>query len=227
MSSFIDISGHKYGRLRVIKRDKNRKGRTAWLCKCDCGTFVTVLRQSLRSGATVSCGCYMREVTIKAHKKHGHSPSSGKSPEYSAWVSMIQRCNNPNSRAYKDYGARGIIVCDEWMSFDNFLRDMGCRPDSMTLDRIDNNGNYEPSNCRWATRKQQMRNRRNNRILEYNGKKLTLTEWSEETGLTIETIRNRLRLGWDLSHALTVPSDDKKLSVARNGRKLLMMEENQ
>lgn len=135
--------------------------------------------------------------------KHGHSPKHGKlSPTYQSWSAMKQRCLNPNSADYFRYGGRGIQICDSWREFEAFLRDMGERPEGATLDRVDVNGNYEPGNCRWATCKQQGRNRRDNRLLAYNGKTQTLTEWAEEIGISRTSLTSRLSQGWSLERCL-------------------------
>jgi hypothetical protein len=152
----LDLSGQKYGRLRVIKLTSLPRQRSKWLCECDCGNTVEVFSTSLRTGHTKSCGCYNREL-IDARKTHGMKGSR----EYSSWRAMRYRCRNPRCPAFPNYGGRGITVCRRWeSSFLNFYADMGERPDRKTLDRIDNDGNYEPGNCRWATAKEQGRNTR-------------------------------------------------------------------
>lgn len=226
MPKIKDLNGKVFGRLTVVERAaQNLTRRPAWLCKCSCGRTTVVRGLSLRAGATTSCGCYTKELNPMRNFRHGHSPAIGSSAEYKAWNSMIQRCTNAQCTAYAAYGARGIGVCDEWRDFANFLRDMGARPPGHSLDRKDNGKGYSPSNCHWATRKQQQRNRRTNRYIEWNGETLTLIEWSEKTGLSTDTIRNRLRSGWRVEHALTVPSDDKHLSVARNAKRAAMAKE--
>lgn len=160
----IDLTGHKYGRLTVIKfieRDKKRR-LTLWLCRCECDKEITVPSNSLRTGNTTSCGCFQREIAGKLSFKHG----MGTSREYASWEAMKQRCLNPNNAGYSDYGGRGITVCERWMEFENFYADMGPRPGKRSLDRENNNGNYEPTNCRWATPKQQVDNRRPYQISE-------------------------------------------------------------
>jgi len=136
------------------------------------------------------------------NKSHGMN----KTPIYEIWCGMIKRCSNKNSNSYHNYGGRGISVCDEWLKFDNFYRDMGDRPENASIDRINMNGNYEPGNCRWATRKEQSRNTRSNNLVEFNGETKCLTEWAEQVGVKVATLWNRLNSGWDIDKALTTPT---------------------
>lgn len=165
----LDLTGQTFGRLTVtgLGEPSGKRRRTAWLCACDCGTVVTVVGESLRSGHAKSCGCFRREfasiVGKAARPRHGHACRDRYSVEYRTWGGMIQRCTNPKFRQFRDYGGRGISVCPEWRtSFERFLADMGPRPVGLTLDRINNDGNYKPGNCRWASRSQQQRNQRRN-----------------------------------------------------------------
>ena len=161
------------------------------LCICECGHEVSVMVKKLRSGHTRSCGCLQRE----SRTKHGHNTGQ-KSPTYQTWDAMIQRCYNEKSTKFYLYGSRGISVCDRWRSsFSDFLEDMGERPLGKTIDRLDGNGNYEPGNCRWATRKEQQRNLRSNQFITIAGRRVTIPEASELTGIHRETIRGRLRRG--------------------------------
>ena len=155
--------GQRFGRLLVIGYSHVTKERSAaWECKCECGQIIVVRVQHLRSGHTQSCGCYNRERVRKALFKHGNAVrSQPKTPEYNSWYGMKSRCYEKNAKGYKNWGGRGISVCDRWRnSFPNFLADMGRKPSpDLSIDRIDNDGNYEPGNCRWATRSQQQRNK--------------------------------------------------------------------
>lgn len=153
---------NKYGRLLVLKKDDEYLGKNSrYICKCDCGKEMSFFGFSLKNGNTISCGCYNKEIITK----HGMY----KTPEYSAYIQMKQRCYNPNSKRYKNYGERGIIVCHRWLeSFENFLEDMGKKPSkNHSIDRININGNYEASNCRWATDYEQRSNKQNTIIIEY------------------------------------------------------------
>ena len=160
------------------------------MCKCDCGNVVEVPAESLVNGASKSCGCYNREIITKHNKSMTNL--------YQVWQCMKDRCFNPNHVQYKDYGGRGITVCDEWSDPDAFCEWALSNGYSkgLSIDRIDVNGNYEPSNCRWATQKEQCRNRRNNAVLEYNGEKHCLTEWAEIVGTKASTLATRRKRGW-------------------------------
>jgi hypothetical protein len=162
-----DLTGHRYGLLTVVKHVGVSAAGALWRCKCDCGGEKIVRANSLRTARTRSCGCLNSARTRKGIAiKHGHTKKGGYcSPTYFSWRAMIARCCNPNHEHYASYGGRGIVVCDRWRDFENFLSDMGERLIGTTLDRIDNDGNYEPGNCRWATAKQQRNNRRKRRVV--------------------------------------------------------------
>lgn len=199
MPKMIDLTGLRYGRWLVISKSQDRKEH--WLCKCDCGRKKQVFGANLRHGKTNSCGCL--NVDYPPRIRHGATSGGKDSPEYKSWSNAKSRCNNPLDIGYENYGARGIRMCDEWSrDFEAFLLDMGPRPPSMSLDRIDNNGNYEPINCRWATRRSQNNNRRNNRFLEAEGVSMTLAEASRKSGLAPALVSNRLRRGWPIDRAL-------------------------
>ena len=186
---FIDMSGMHFGRLTVIRVDgRDNRGKPLWLCKCDCGNETHVNRQHLIRGQTSSCGCYRREYSAKQHTTHGMSKS--KNPRnrlYRIWAGVKDRCLNPRSKYWERYGGRGITICKEWtddyMSFHNWAIHNGYK-DNLTLDRIENNGNYCPDNCRWATYEEQENNRSNNVLFDVNGEKITLARLARREGTT-------------------------------------------
>lgn len=204
---FVNLTGMRFGRLTVEAYGGESAGRKTWICKCDCGNDHKADGKELKKGSTKSCGCLRRERAKGLNLTHGMgTDGNNRRPEYEAWSQMLQRCTNPKSQSYPGYGARGISVCDSWRSFENFYRDMGPRPSNeYSLDRIDNDGNYEPGNCRWANRKEQCRNKRNNVRLAFRGETLCLAEWSERLGIKIGVLQDRLRLGWSAERTLTTP----------------------
>jgi hypothetical protein len=163
MPRLVDLTNKRFGRLFVVARDGVKRGEATWRCWCDCGAEAVVKGYSLRNGITQSCGCLHSEVSSAVYKNLNLSHGKTGSPEHNSWRQMKSRCSDPNHHAWKDYGGRGISVCERWKSFKNFLADMGERPPGTSLDRIDTNGNYEPSNCRWADAKTQGENRRGTR----------------------------------------------------------------
>lgn len=191
------------------------------VCRCDCGSFVDVPPFRLRSGNTNSCGCKFSDVVAQRNKaaaKHNHASGRKVTAEYRAWASIKNRCLNENDKRYPDYGGRGIKVHPEWItSFEAFLRDVGSRPSrQFTIDRICNNGNYEPGNVRWATAAQQNRNRRTTKQYELAGELKPLAEWAELAGLPYDRVRQRVEtFGWPLNEALGTPiSGGGRMAIA-------------
>lgn len=198
--------GQQFGHLTVLSLARKVNGFSFYLCRCECGKEKAVRKDSLYGGRVKSCGCYASQGRSQAARTHGLSRTA---PEYAAWQHMISRCHKPKDKGYKLYGGRGITVSDRWRnSFENFIADMGFRPSSQhSIDRIDNDGNYEPSNCRWATTTEQATNRRNNHRISHDGITDTLKGWSVRMGLPRELLRSRLSRGWPIDIALTTPPD--------------------
>lgn len=187
-----DLTGQKFGRLTVIERVENKGNHVVWRCHCDCGSEITVRKDHLLTGATQSCGCLKREV----HTKHGVCGTK----TYYHWGCIVQRCTNPKNPNYKNYGGRGIKICDEWrnnvQAFYDYISSLPhFGEEGYSLDRIDNNGNYEPNNLRWADRKTQDRNKRTNHTVEFKGVTMTVAEAAEKSGINKNTLLKRIRKG--------------------------------
>jgi hypothetical protein len=202
----MDLSGMKFERLEVIRRaEKPNSKNYHWLCRCDCGNEIIVSTSNLCSGNTKSCGCLNSELSTLRSATHNLS----KSRLYNIYCGMKQRCYDTNSSNYHNYGARGIRVCDEWLrDFTTFykwsLRNKYCG--NLSIDRIDNDGNYEPSNCRWATRVEQANNKSNSRIFTIDGKTQTVSQWARDYGLTADLVYSRMyKSKWSIEKALTEP----------------------
>ena len=200
---FIDLTGQKFERLTVVKYHGKigTAQMVAWQCMCDCGKAVIVSSGSLKTGKQKSCGCFRKEFMVV----HG----GYKLPVFRIWATLKQRCLNPKAKGYENYGGRGIKVCESWLEFENFFADMGHKPKGMSIDRIDSNGNYEPSNCRWATGKTQGQNKRNNHMLTAFGQTKSRSAFADEYKLSYNTLVTRLKLGWDIEKALLEPVTDK------------------
>lgn len=206
--SLQGVAGHKFHRLTLLNEAAERRnGRVVWDCQCDCGNKIIARLAQLKSGNTKSCGCLNKELTVQrniATALHGMTDSR----TFVSWDSMKQRCLNTNHKSYGDYGGRGITVCERWLeSFNNFLADMGERPEGKSLDRIDNDKGYEPTNCRWATHVEQGNNRRSSRLLTHAGKTQTAIQWAREYGLGPKTLLYRLKAGWSLKESLTMETN--------------------
>lgn len=195
--------GARFGQVVVIGEGspKPAKGRVCrrWSLRCDCGDVFEAVIGMVNAGRVTAC----HACAIARRCKHGGARLGRQHPEYFIWSGLRNRCNSPNTTSYPSYGGRGIRVCARWDSFENFVADMGPRPTPRhTIDRIDNDGNYEPANCRWVTPKDQGRNKRNNRKFTFRGKTLCLTEWAEELGVPVATLRARIRAGYGVDIAL-------------------------
>ncbi len=209
-------AGDTFGHLTILAIGKKPGTyRYAAVCQCSCGSPPSAIRlDGIVSGAVVACGCVQKERTTT----HGLT----KHPLYNVWKKMLIRCTDPTVRSYKDYGGRGIQVCDRWQSIENFVADMenGYEP-GLEIDRVDNDGNYEPSNCRWATRQQNCDNRRTGRNLTYNGRTQSLKAWATELGIGYAMLYERIDVwNWDAHRALTTPAIDKheRMAIARAAR---------
>lgn len=193
----------KYGALTVLGDAGSRGGRKCWLVQCDCGQRLTVIARDVRRSHTKSCGCLRK---LPYARKHGATKdrSGRQTREYSAWINMKMRCNNPKNHSYPYYGGRGIKVCERWdASFENFIADMG-KPSRhrYSLDRINPEGNYEPGNVRWASQKTQGENKRSTRWITFQGETLSIAGWSRRLGLSHETLRCRIKRGMPLDRAI-------------------------
>ena len=205
----LDLTGQKFNRLTVIKRVENKGKNPMWLCRCDCGNETIVRGSHLTNNKIKSCGCYNKEVASKRLSTHLKS----KTKLYKIWQNMKKRCYNEYSTHYQNYGGRGIKVCNEWlddfMNFYNWAMANGYKEPKkshdITIDRINNNGNYEPSNCRWVDMKIQTNNRRHNHLITYKNETHTMSEWCDITGITKGALEYRLSAGWNIEKALTTP----------------------
>lgn len=194
-----DYSGERFGRLTALRLVERRDNNDhIWLFRCDCGAEVDRGIRLVKSGHTSSCGCLFREMVVERNTSHGLSGTK----TYRVWKNMRARCSTPTDSDYADYGGRGIKVCDEWEDYPAFLADMGECPEGMSLDRVDVNKGYSADNCRWATAKQQARNKRSNHFISAFGETRTLAEWAEKYGLESSLIRYRIKAGWPTEDAV-------------------------
>lgn len=195
MPNLIDLTGNVYGRLTVIYLQPRINGRIIWLCKCSCGKECSVRASNLKKGTSQSCGCLQKEATSKSRMTHGDKINRKQSKEYTVWCNIRARCKETKNPLY---GGRGIEVCDRWInSFDAFLEDMGRAPSpNHSIDRKNNDGNYEPGNCRWANDFEQANNTRKNRLIEYKGEIKTISIWCRELNFPIHLAYQRANKGW-------------------------------
>lgn len=209
----MDILGRRFGLLEVVgyagfvmvEQSKNKwRKKNYWYCLCDCGNFCKKEERGLLSKHCRSCGCLPRIVTLARITKH----NKHKSKEYRCFSKIKMRCSNPKDKRFHDYGGRGIKICERWTGendFVNFYTDMGDAPKGTSIERIDNNGNYCPENCRWATNAEQARNKRSNHFITYNGEKICIAEVARRTGINVATIHGRILRGWTEEEAVSVP----------------------
>jgi hypothetical protein len=195
----IDIQGRVYGLLTALKPDGKIRGCTAWLCQCECGKQKRIPIAALNCGNSKSCGSKIHSSLVTEAKKLNELNKT----EYMTWSAMKDRCKNPKNKSYKYYGGRGIEVCERWEKFENFLEDMGKKPEGYSIERVDVNGNYDKLNCKWVPKSEQSQNKRNNRYLTYLGKTQNLADWVIETGLTRSCIEQRLKRGWTVEKTLS------------------------
>jgi hypothetical protein len=201
------MTGLLFGSLKVIQRDGWIRKEAAWRCQCECGEIALVRGNCLRSGKATHCGCQRAVRISRTLTRHGRTGES----VYTTWTAMLGRCGNENNQNYFRYGGRGIRVCERWLAFENFLADMGERPPGLTLERIDNDGNYEPGNVRWATPKEQANNTRRNHVIQTSRGPLSLTQVAEIAGITKVALHYRMRKGL---------TGDQLLAPGVNGRRL-------
>jgi len=201
----LDLLGKQFGRLTVIAFDRlhippSGGKKTKWICLCDCGTEVSVFGSALTQGNSTSCGCSAKRLTTKRNLTHGMSSTR----TYRIWQAMLNRCRNPKMLMYQRYGGRGIRVCARWESFQAFYADMGACPPGMSIDRINNDADYEPGNCRWASRHIQTRNKSTNRVISHNGQEMCLTDWAKSLAMDQASLAERIER-WGVVKALNTP----------------------
>lgn len=221
----LDLTGMRFKRLVAIERVENSHRGTRWKCLCDCGTTTIVATRELRTGDTKSCGCWDKEKAAERRRTHGASYT----PEYTVWINMWNRCEDPKNNMFHRYGGRGIKVDEQWRDFSAFIGDMGTRPSRKhTLERRDNNKGYGPANCSWATYTEQSRNKSNNRIVTYKGQTVALPDAValSTAGADYRCVKSRLQRGWDVQRALdTPPHPNYQAEQLRRRKKLIILSE--
>lgn len=210
MGKHQDLTGKKFGRLSVIREyGQTRQGFYQWLCKCDCGNTIISVTGQLNSGGTQSCGCIQKEQLVKRSKTHGMS----KTKIYKCWLSMKRRCDNDNCNEYVNYGKRGISYDPKWKTFEGFYEDMGeSFKEGLTIERLDVDGDYKKSNCTWIPKEKQASNTRRTRLVTYQGKTDTLSNMARKYGFTPQQFQGRLKKGWTIEEALTIPIGTRRKS---------------
>jgi hypothetical protein len=210
----IITPGTRFGRWTALDQTQTRTYPSGTsihfrLCQCDCGTIQVVGENKLRIGHSRSCGCLQAEVTTERSLKHGHSKRGKRTRVYGIWRNILTRCTNPNVPSYEDYGARGITVCERWLTFENFLEDMGEPPNGLTIDRLENSVGYCKENCAWRTPLEQARNTRRNVKLTFDGLTLTMKEWAERLNISYRMLRGRYENNWSVERILTEPKNPR------------------
>ena len=184
----VDLTGQRFGRLIALSSaEKSARGRTRWHCQCDCGVKVVIPTFHLRGGNTLSCGCFREELRSTYKRTHGAS----RTRPYGIWSDMIKRCTNPNHKFWSRYGGRGIRICDAWLRYENFIADMGEPPPKYSIERKNNDGNYEPGNCIWVDQKTQRRNRSDSKFIVLRGKRMPVIEACERLGIPYRKVNSR------------------------------------
>jgi len=206
MPARLKLEGQRFGRLTVIEFAEVRKRHAYWHCVCDCGEKLVVGASNLSSGKAKSCGCYHRDVSSQANTTHGMTRNGKRDMQsiYVRWKSMKNRCSNPANPAFNNYGGRGIKVCERWQTFESFYADMGDPPEGMTMDRIDNNGDYEPGNVRWATMSEQRKNQRPKRVIDTPAGPMLIPDAARKYGIKLKTLYWRMDNGWPILKALDI-----------------------
>lgn len=207
MGVFKDLSGQKFGMWTVLDRSEDFGDKQVkWNCKCECGCFGKVHAQNLTSGGSKGCGCARYADLANRSATHGQTRGRKVPPTYHSWAGMKARCNNPKNSYYKSYGGRGISVCERWLTYENFFKDMGEKPDGYSIDRIDVNGNYSPENCKWSSLSDQANNKTNNHVITYLNETKTLQEWSKTIGISHGSLLFRIyKAKWPIEKAMTTP----------------------
>lgn len=216
MAKLIDMTGLRFGRWVVLSRaDNDCRGQARWRCQCDCGNVVeSVNGKNLRAGLSVSCGCFKVEMTRLKNATHGHTRNKSPSKTYNTWRGMIARCENPSDKSYPFYGGRGVVVCERWRRFDDFLADMGERPHGRAeIDRIDNAVGYQPGNCRWVSHVENMRNTRQNKLVSTPAGEMLLGEAAEISGLSYGCLLRRISAGWPTDRLFEPVKKTRKSAV--------------
>lgn len=222
----MNYIGEKYGRLtvlRALKPEERQSKNKKWLCRCECGNEVQANISRLKCGNTKSCGCLQREHITALNYKHG----KWKTPLFNIWIRMRNRCYLENTKDYINYGGRGITVCPEWKddfeTFERWALENGYQK-GLSIDRKNVDGNYDPSNCRWATIKEQNNNKRDNHYITFNGKTQSMQMWADETGISSQSIKYRLKHGWSITDTLTIPNLRKGQRLYGRGKNIKIQE---